>query len=372
MKIGYDGKRATKNLTGLGNYSRWLIESISNIYPNHEYLVYTKAINESPRVKNFIASENIKIKTPVYNKFLWRRMGIIKDLIKDRINIYHGLSNEIPFGIQHSKIKTVVTIHDLMFLNYPKHYGWFDAKLYNWKSKSSCEAANKIIAISENTKNDIIKFYNINPDKIEVIYQSCHDQFKIALNNEELKNIKINYNLPDKYILYVGTIESRKNLAAVVNALSKVDNNLNLVVVGKKKKYFYSIIEPLIKKLNLDSRILFFENLNFNDLPGFYQNAEVFVLPSFYEGFGIPIIEALYSNIPVITSSGSCLEEAGGPDSKYVDPNDVDGIVLNINLITHNKEIRENMIQKGRLFVEKFNTPNLCKQLMDCYNSIID
>lgn len=370
MRIGFDGKRAAQNLTGLGNYSRWIIGAASKLYPQNQYLVYTANVKDKPQIHRFFEREIIEKRLPSSKNFMWRRMGIIKDLIKDRIQIYHGLSQELPFAIQHSKIKTVVTVHDLIFLRYPQYYSWLDRKIYKWKSQTACFVSNKIIAISENTKKDIIELYKINPEKVEVIYQSCDDQFKKRLQTTELNQVKDRYNLPEKYILYVGTIEGRKNLATLIKALQSVEESIKLVVVGDKKSYYKKTIVPLVNHLKLQERILFLENVDPKNLPGIYQNSKVFVLPSYYEGFGIPIIEALYSEIPVIAATGSCLEEAGGPNSIYVHPDDYTGFSTAIKNVLNDSDLRENMIDNGKVYIQKFDSNKLISQVMDCYNNL--
>lgn len=370
MKIGFDGKRATNNLTGLGNYSRSLIESLALQFPENDYYVYSPKVKEAKQTQSFFKNKNIKLKLPQKGKFLWRSFNILKDLKKDNIQIFHGLSHEIPLRISKTEIKSIVTIHDLIFLRFPEYYKFIDRKLYEWKSKSACKHSDKIIAISEQTKNDIVEFYNINPDKIEVIYQSCDDSFKTLLSPESLSNIKNNFNLPDKYILNVGTIEKRKNLKLIVQALKDVNSDYKLVVIGKPTPYFEKV-KIKIDKLGLKDRIIFLKNIPFSDLPGIYQLAEVFVYPSFYEGFGIPIIEALYSGVPVIAATGSCLEEAGGPDSLYVDPNDAKALSENINKVLNEPALKSRMKAKGLEFAQKFNSPLVTQQLMDCYQNIL-
>lgn len=370
MKIGFDGKRAAQNLTGLGNYSRWIISAAAKLYPENKYLIYAAKIKESEQIKNFFELPGVNKRLPAGNNLLWRRMGIIKDLIRDRVQIYHGLSQELPFAIQHSKIKTVVTIHDLIFLKYPQYYSWLDRKIYKWKSQTACFVSNKIIAISETTKKDIIEQYKIDPEKIDVIYQSCHDQFKTKWSDAQLSSIKSKLELPEKYVLYVGTIEGRKNLATLIKSMVHIENDCHLVVVGDKKRYYKKEIEPLLRRLNLHHRVKFLECLSFNDLPGVYQNAEVFVLPSYYEGFGIPIIEAMYSNIPVIAATGSCLEESGGPDSIYVNPDDVMGFAEAIRKVRSDDSLRQHMIIKGNVYIQKFDSKRLIGQIINCYNAI--
>lgn len=366
MKIGYDGKRAANNLTGLGNYSRSLIEHLANQYPEHEYLVYAPKVKSAKQIDAFLEKENIKLKLPKNGPFLWRTLNILKDLNQDGCQIFHGLSHEIPLAIQHTRIKSIVTIHDLIFLRFPQYYKFIDRKLYGWKSKSACKRANKIIAISEKTKEDIIDLYGISAEKIEVIYQSCDDSFKTPFAAATLSRIKATYKLPEKYILNVGTIEERKNLKLAVQALKEVSEDYKLVVIGKQTAYFKTV-EKEIEKLGLKNRIIFLKNIPFSDLPGIYQLASVFVYPSFYEGFGIPIIEALYSEVPVVAATGSCLEEAGGPDSLYVSPNDASGLAKAINQILENPQLQKEMKEKGLEFVQKFNSSLVTQQLMDCY-----
>jgi len=370
MKIGFDGKRAANNLTGLGNYSRSLIEALARQFPQNEYFVYTPKVKTGQQIDGFLADENIKLKLPKNGTLLWRSLNILKDLVNDEIQIYHGLSHEIPFAIEHTRIKSVVTMHDLIFLRFPKYYKLIDRKLYEWKSKSACKRADKIIAISEKTKADIIEFYGINPDKIEVIYQSCDDIFKKPYDESTLKRVSLKNKLPEKFILSVGTIEERKNLLLTIQALNNVSEDYKLVVIGKKTAYFQTV-EREIKKLSLTSRVIFLQNIPFTDLPAIYQLATLFVYPSFYEGFGIPIIEALYSGLPTVAATGSCLEEAGGPDSIYVHPTDVNALSAAIKQVIESSSQQQLMKRKGLEFVQKFNSPLITEQLINCYKSIL-
>ncbi|TDG36809.1 glycosyltransferase family 1 protein [Pedobacter changchengzhani] len=370
LKIGFDGKRAANNLTGLGNYSRSLIEQLATKYPKNDYFVYTPTVKSSFQIDTFFNNEHVKLKLPKNGSFLWRSFNIIKDLINDRVEIYHGLSHEIPFAIQHTKVKSIVTIHDLIFLRFPQYFKFIDRKLYEWKSKSACKRADKIIAISEKTKSDIVDLYGVNPNKIEVIYQSCDEIFKTPLAEIALNKIRLTYNLPKKYILNVGTIEERKNLKLIVQALKSVDNNYKLVVIGKQTSYFKTV-EKEIAKLGLADSIIFLKNIPFADLPGIYQMATIFAYPSFYEGFGIPIIEALYSGIPVIAATGSCLEEAGGPDSLYVSPTDSAELAKAINKILSSTELQKDMKVKGLDFVKKFDSQLVTQQLMESYIELL-
>jgi len=370
MNIGFDGKRAANNLTGLGNYSRSLILQLSEFFHQNHFFVYTPKLKKTPQMVSFFEKGNIHLKLPEQSGpfFLWRSFGIKKQLKKDNISLYHGLSNEIPFGLPTS-IKTVVTIHDLIYLRFPLNYKLIDRIIYNFKSKYACKNADQIIAISEQTKKDIIYYYQTDPAKIKVIYQSCDDSFKQLVKQEIKATVAKKYNLPDQYILNVGTIEPRKNLLLIVQALAKIPSAVKLVVVGKKQAYAEQVIEE-IEKLSLQDRVIFLKDIPFEDLPAIYQLASIFVYPSFYEGFGIPVIEALYGGIPVVAATGSCLEEAGGPDSLYIDPNNAADLADAINSVLNNPEKANYMKNKGIEYVQKFNNATLATQLMDSYRNI--
>jgi len=370
MNIGFDGKRAANNLTGLGNYSRSLILQLSEFFPQNQYFVYSPKYKKAGQITHFFEKKNIRLILPENFSFLWRSFGIRKQLKKDNIAIYHGLSGEIPIGIP-AEIRTVVTIHDLIYLRFPQHYKFIDRTIYNLKSKYACKHADHIIAISEQTKNDIIEYYQVEPSKIEVLYQTCDDSFKQIIPQDFKNTIRLKYNLPEKYILNVGTIEPRKNLLLLIRALPSVDPAIQLVVVGKKQAYAQQVTAEIIR-LGLEERVIFLKDIPFTDLPSIYQLATLFVYPSFYEGFGIPVIEALYGKIPVIAATGSCLEEAGGPHSLYVSPNDPSGLADAINSVLTDPELAGRMKEEGLKYVQKFNTTSLSAQLMDSYNNLIN
>lgn len=371
MKIGFDGKRAANNFTGLGNYSRSLIEHLAKGFPQNQYFIYTPKAKEHILKFSLFNLQNIFLKLPEQSEFLWRSFGIKNQLLKDRIQLFHGLSYEIPFGLKKTGIKSVVTIHDLIFLRKPQYYKPIDRLIYNYKSKYACKNADQIIAISEKTKQDIIELYNISPAKIEVIYQSCDDSFKVAATAAQKEEVQLKYNLPNQYILSVGTIEARKNILTIVKAMPKINADFKLIIIGKEKNYAKTVKQE-IEKLGLTNRVVFLKDIPFKDLPSIYQMASLFVLPSYYEGFGIPIIEALYSKVPVVAATGSCLEEAGGPDSLYVNPDDFEGFATSINNVLVNSALQQTMKEKGLQYVQKFNNEVINEHLMSCYRKTVN
>ena len=308
MKIGYDAKRAFLNNTGLGNYSRWLIKAMASYHPDNNYYLYTPHAKANSRLNFLKDNSNIHIVTPRSNLFtsLWRSNGIVTDLKRDGIQLFHGLSHELPLGIKQSGVKAVVTVHDLIFMRFPQQFGRINHWIYTAKIKYACRVADKIIAVSQKTKDDIIELLGISPEKIEVVYQGCNPAFGIEQTNEKKIAVKQKYNLPNQFILSVGTIEERKNLLLTVKALLSVNDSTPLVVVGKATPYTKKV-KAFIAAHNLGNRVLFLHDVDFHDLPAIYQQATVFVYVSRYEGFGIPLLEAINCVTPVIAATGSCL-----------------------------------------------------------------
>ena len=373
MRIGFDGKRAANNLTGLGNYSRSLIEHLADQFPENEYVVYTPKVDASIRKYALFSKGNVKLQLPAKNSTspIWRSVGVVIELIRSKVDLFHGLSHEIPYGLKENGIKSIVTIHDLIFLVKPAYYSFFDRIIYKYKSKYACKHADRIIAISQQTKKDIIRFYGTDPAKIDVIYQSCDDQFKILLGENEKEFIRKKYQLPQHYLLNVGTIEARKNLLLIIKALPLIDPAYPLLVIGKETKYT-KLVKKEIENLGLQKRVIFLKNIPFSDLPGIYQMASTFIYPSRYEGFGIPIIEALYGKAPIIAAKGSCLEEAGGPDSIYVSADDSGALAEAVNKILTNKMLKTEMIEKGINYAQRFNNSLVTQQVMDCYRKTLN
>jgi glycosyltransferase involved in cell wall biosynthesis len=368
MKIGFDGKRAANNLTGLGNYSRSLILQLANYFPNNEYLVYAPKVKDHPQITAFFKTRGVKLKL-AWSSFLWRSFGILKQLKADNITLYHGLSQELPFGIATSGIKSIVTIHDLIYIRFPKYFPFIDRQIYRFKGQYACRKADAVIAISERTRQDLIELFKVPAEKVSVIYQSCDDSFKQPFEQVRLAEIKAKYALPEQYILNVGTIEERKNQLLLIKALPSLPEACKLVLIGKQQPYAKKL-HAEIERLGLHARVVFLKDVSFMDLPGIYQLAKVFVYPSLYEGFGIPIIEALYAGVPVIAATGSCLEEAGGPDSIYINPQDHTALANATNKLLNAPESCRNMADQGLKFVQKFNNEVIAAQLMAFYEGI--
>lgn len=375
MIIGFDGKRAVSNMTGLGNYSRLVIEQVAMENPGDCLLVYTPALRSNPRLDTIKALHNVEFRLPPPQGFsgsLWRTFGITNNLAADKADVFHGLSNELPLNIRKSGVPSVVTMHDVIYRTMPECYKPIDRTIYDFKYGRSCRNADRIIAVSERTKQDVVRFYGIDPDRIDVIYQGCDESFKRIWSREELEALRARLNLPDRYILQVGTIERRKNLELTVRALSSIPKDVELVVIGRDHHGYKPVVEKLSRELGVSPRIHYYSGLDFKDLPGVNQAAEVIAYPSRYEGFGIPVVEGLESMRPVVAATGSCLEEAGGEHSIYVDPDSPRQMAEALNAILSGAADTREMTEAGKRHAARFDKRRMASDIKASYAKAID
>ena len=372
MRIGFDAKRALFNRSGLGNYSRDVISDMFSFHSENDYFLYTPKLDLS---NSFYQKFPNNWVLP-YNRFwrcfssFWRYFGIADQAKKQKINLYHGLSNEIPRGLRKNNIRSVVTIHDLIFLRFPHYYPFFSRLIYNYKSRKACKNADLIIAISEQTKADIVNFYKISPQKIEVIYQSCHEQFMYNVEKSAKKTIAEKYQLPSEFVLYVGTVEDRKNLLNLVRAMHEANLNVPLVVVGRHQRYA-NVVKDYIKKHQIDF-VYFLENVDFKDFSAIYQSASCMVNLSYFEGFGIPLVEAMYSELPMVLSNSSCFPEIADNTALFVNPDDIKEIGTALSSVLFDEHIRKTLIENSEKRKHLFSHQQMAKALNNCYQRLLE
>ncbi|MFV0507049.1 MAG: glycosyltransferase family 4 protein [Bacteroidales bacterium] len=371
MKLAYDAKRITNNYTGLGNYSRFVVNNMAEQYPEDKLLLFSPDKAKPAMMELISKSNNMEFMLPRKNlnnirKAIWRSRGMTNDILHAKPDLYHGLTNELPFSIKSIGVPTIVTIHDLIFLHYPQFYKFIDRKIYNYKFRRACEDSAHIVAVSECTKRDIINFYKIAPKKVSVIYQGCNSLFMQKSSTDQKAEVKKKFHLPSEFILSVGTIEERKNLLLTVRALKASKLDIKLVVIGRRKKYAKQV-DTFIEQNRMQGQVLFLKDVEFEELPTIYQLSSLFVYPSLYEGFGIPIIEALHSEVPTIGASGSCLEEAGGEGAVYINPHNHGELAEKMKWILSNKQQAQNMIDKGLEHVQNFDHEKVTKEMRELY-----
>ena len=371
MKIGFDAKRVFNNFTGLGNHSRTTVDILTEFYPGNEYLLYTPRIKHNTVTDRYLSKDHCRTILPhgLLRGSAWRTVGLASAVKKDGFDIFHGLSNELPARLD---IPSVVTIHDVAFKTFPDMYHATSRFIYNQKWRYACRTAGRIIAISESTKQDIIRFYDVDPDRIDIVYQPVNTIYYTA--DKGVCPTCLEQYAANPYMLYVGSINSRKNLLGIVRAMELLPKDLQipLIVIGDGREYKQKVLE-YISAHNLQERIIFSpEKVGTEELRYLYANARLLVYPSFYEGFGLPVVEALLSDCPVITSNVSSLPEAAGPDSLLVDPSDIRSIADSMVSLLTDDALRQKAVEKGhRYAMDNFSPKVLAERLTTVYNKLV-
>ena len=371
MRIGFDAKRIFFNRSGLGAYSRDSVALLSRYCPGHDYLLF------SPREGNpvgFDLPEGVRTLYPegIFRRFpsLWRSYSMSGSLRRHGVDIYHGLSNELPADIRRAEVRSVVTIHDLIFVRYPQLYKPIDRWLYTRKYARSCRDADRIIAVSGQTRDDLVAFWKIPPEKIDVVYQGCNPIFYDKATDEELSRVRKKYALPEHYLLSVGTVEERKNLLLAVQAIAERGIDTELVVCGRRTPYA-DRIGRYAADHGVANRIHFLSGVETADLPALYQMAGALVYASLFEGFGIPILEGLNSGIPVITTRGGVFPETGGDACLYVDPTSTEQMADAIERALGDSVLRAELVERGFRHAARFRQERIAADLMRVYRSLL-
>lgn len=373
--IGFDAKRIVRNGTGLGSYGRTLVNDLAQ-RQDLALRLYAPDKGRDDLRSQIVERPNVSFCYPHFSSSIhlpsswWRMKGVVTDLQRDGVQLYHGLSGELPIGIRKSGIRSVVTIHDLIFLRHPEFYNWVDTKIYAWKFRQTLREADHVIAISECTKRDILYYGDIDEQKISIVYQSFAPRFSVEVSEEQRTQVRSAYQLPQRYILNVGSIEARKNILQAVQALPLLPDDVALVMVGRHTPYTDQVLQ-YVREHHLEERVRVLHGVPDEHLPMLYALAESFVYPSVYEGFGIPIIEAISCGLPVVACSGSCLEEAGGPDSLYVQPGNVEAMAAAIRLTLVGAEGRELRIENSKKYIRRFSGCNVADQVAEIYSDFI-
>ena len=371
MHIGFDAKRVFFNGSGLGNYSRSSVENLCRYFTENRYTLF------SPKRGN---PQNFDVELCpdiVYPKgimsvapSIWRSYAMSGSIKSQGLDIFHGLSNELPSDIQRAGVRSVVTLHDLIFIRYPELYKPLDRALYVKKYGDSCRKADRVIAISNQTKDDLVNLLDINPDKISVVYQGCSPIFYEKSSDIQKTELREKYNLPKEFILSVGTLETRKNLMLTLRAIAEGKLDINLVACGRWTPYVDELMQYALES-GIAHKITLLHDVQFLELPTLYQMSRVVVYASIFEGFGIPIIEGLNSGVPVITSEGGVFPETGGDACLYVDLHSVDSMVDALNRAIHDSELRLSLQTLGAQHVLKFREQETAANMMKVYKELM-
>ncbi len=353
----------------MGRYIVELTHSLPAFDPQNTYYIYVSKKNKS----YFTLSEkNIVVKTIssfwcfLFFKIIWEQFFLPFSLWKNNVQLYHGTGFTLPF-FKSKKMRYVVTIADMTFFSHPKYHTWWKVFYFQHMIPPTLKKADIVIAISENTKSDVMKMIKISPEKIKSIYLGVDEKF-LPQQEKEYKEILKKYSIPKPYILFVGMLEPRKNLDGLLRAYAPLKERLNhhLIIVGKKGWKYEPIFET-VKKLELQNHVHFLGYVPDEDVPALYSAATCFVYPSFYEGFGIPIIEAMACGCPVITSNNSSMKEIAGNAAILVDPYNITDIQNAIELLIADKAIRIKKRKEGIIQAKKFSWEKMVFKTKEVY-----
>lgn len=363
MRIGIDGNEANvKNRVGSGTYAFELLKQFAK-NRQHNFTVYLK---EKPLADLPKETENFEYL--VFGpKKLWTQFALpIKLTFGPKIDVFFSTAH---YGPRFTRIPYVVTIHDLSYLHFPQMFKKDDLlQLTTW-SKYSIQGSTHIIAPSKMTKEDIVKNYKVPSSKITVTYEG-YDKSRFKPQPEARINlVKKKYKIGGDYIIFVGTLQPRKNVERLIEAYSRLKQNIKLVIAGKKG-WLYESIFSKVKELNLGDNVIFTGYVFDDELPALIAGAKAYILPSLWEGFGIPVIEAQACGVPVVVSSTSSLPEIVGESGLLVDPESVDSIASGIKKALD--ETRINLVQKGFENVKQFSWETCAKETVKVLTGVIN
>lgn len=347
-----------------------MLYGLAKYASDNSYHLFTPEIKNEHVSPSLVNSDNVNVHLPIgigrFSSSLWRSGLLGSASQKLNLNIFHGLSQELPSDIKSFTGKSIVTIHDLIFLQHPEFYKPIDRWIYYRKVKSAVERADHIIAISKQTQTDVLEEFDFDRSKIQVLYQSCNEVFYDTRSERDKEIVRKKWSLPKDYILYVGALNENKNVEIILKALKVLKGtvDLPLVVIGHGRDY-RARLESYINANQLEEQVIFASDLGNPsplELSSFYQMASLFIFPSHYEGFGIPILEARFSGIPVIASNSSCLDEAGGAGTFYFDPTNEADLANNIETALDSKD-------HLNYPPEEFRSDYLTSKLIEIYKS---
>lgn len=369
MRIGIDARLLERKMTGVGRYLLNILRYISEYDNQNDYFLFSYG-KLSQYEKGKIKSVSTLNFTPqgVFQKLIspfWLNFVLPKCLEKYKIDLFFSPNHFLPF--KKIKAKSIIVIHDVFHKVDKKFHPFYYRVYVDFFLPRAIRNSNLIITISDCSKKDIIKFYNVPEAKIKVIYEAADDIFRPQnLIPEQKEELERKYNLPEKFILYTGVLEERKNIEGVIKIadLLKDKTETPILLFGKighgGKKY----LRELQKRENIQYKGF----VKSKDLPYLYNLATIFLFPSFYEGFGLPVLEAMQSGLPVVASNASSLPEVIGEGGIMHNPKDYEGFATDIIKLLEDKDFYDKMREKGIERAKNFNWGKTTKEIVETFN----
>jgi glycosyltransferase involved in cell wall biosynthesis len=363
MLIGIDASRAaTRERTGTENYSLNLIGHLLALESGHRYRLY---FNRPPAVELFPMTADLELRIMTFPR-LWTHLRLSWEMARQPPDVLFVPAHVLPLVHPQS---SVVTVHDLGYLYYPEAHPLLDRLYLDLSTRYNARVASRVIAVSQATKDDLIQHYGIEPDKITVVY-SGHDETMQPVEDEAtIEKVKARYGIRGDYILYVGTLQPRKNLErlleayAIVRKQAQRDETPCLVIAGRKGWLYNQIFQHIVR-LDLESKVIFPGYVPQDDLPALLSGACLFVFPSLYEGFGLPVLEAMACGTPVLCSNASSLPEVAGEAALLVDPIDVKSMAEAMNCLLQDEGLRTQLVERGFQQVRRFSWDRCARETL--------
>ncbi|MBA3533714.1 MAG: glycosyltransferase family 4 protein [Ardenticatenales bacterium] len=375
MKVTIDVSPAVHHRAGLGRYASELVSALAEVIePGTELRTfYTESATADP--------QGTIARLPQFRSRLgykpWRLAAMASHFLRvpfDRLygnpDLVHATDHLLP----HLRARSVFTLHDLIFEIYPQHHKVYNHTFLKMMMPRFLKAADHIITVSEHTKRDAERLYSIDPARMTVVYEAVDERYRPTFDLTELEPIRQRYQLPEQFLLHVGTIEPRKNLSILLPALQTLKAefpDLKLVLVGKKGWLYEGFFKKLTES-GLDSEVLFPGFVEEEDLPAVFQLATAFVFPSVYEGFGLPPLEALACGVPVVCSDASSLPEVVGDAGLLVDPNNPRAVTAALHRVLSDEALRHDLQQRGPRRAALFSWARAARQTLEVYEGVTE
>jgi len=401
--IGIDASRAfIDKKTGTENYSYQLIKALASSDCQFRFRLYVRPGQEDvipaaepESILGVDPRSAFGMTTKVIDREkVWTQVGLAKETWSNPPDLLFIPAHVIPF-LKNPAVPAVVTVHDLRTEFLPQHEGLIQ-KIYlnKYTERLRAKLAMQIIAVSESTKRDVVNRLGVNPEKVSVVYEGIDKQrFHAGIKNQEsrIRKIKTKHQIGGKYILFVGTIQPRKNLVRLVEAFSRLaraDSSTSDVkpetsdvslgakettlVIAGGKGWNSDKIYAAPQKFGVEDKVKFIGYVEDKDLPYLYAGAEIFAFPSLYEGFGLPVLEAMAVGTPVLTSKVSSLPEVGGEAAYYVSPESVSSIVDGLSRLMTQSKLRQDLTHRGYDQVKRFSWANAAERTCEVFEGVLD
>jgi glycosyltransferase involved in cell wall biosynthesis len=368
MAIYIDISAAVHGRAGLGRYAESLARALVQEYPKRFAFFYNRDRETSP----LAGLERVPTRTVCAGYRPWRMavwlgqfLGIDFERLVPEAELYHATEHLL---LPLKRVPAVLTVHDLIYHLFPEHHKPLNYWFLNQAMPLFVQRAKAVIAVSKSTKQDLIRCYGVHPDKVTVVYEAAAPHFR-SVSPEAMAAVRARYGLPEDFVLTVGTIEPRKNLSRLLDAVQRLrhkGDNARLVVVGSKG-WLYEGFFRRLEELQLGNAILLPGYVPDADLPAVYSAAKVFALPSLYEGFGLSVLEAMACGTAVVCSRASSLPEIGGDAARYFDPTDVEEMAEAIGAVWHDEALRAEMSRRGLAQAARFSWARAAEETMAIY-----